>query len=474
MNYDVVIGLEVHAELKTKSKCFCACVNEAGDEPNTNCCPVCVGMPGALPVLNKFAVQQTMRAGLALGFKINNTAIFERKNYFYPDLSKAYQISQLVKPICINGSLRVGNKDIPINRIHLEEDAGKLVHSQDGTTLVDYNRGGVPLIELVTDALQEPHIETADEAIEFLEKLRQIYIYAGVSDCLIEKGQMRADINVSLKPKGSNQYGTKVEMKNIMGFKSVWRAINYEINRQKEILDEGGKIEQETRKWDDEKGENFTLRTKENSQDYRYFPDPDLLAVEISNDEIEQIKRTMPILPDQLKQRYLDFGLSEYDADVLLQFKHVSDFYNECVKVYNQPKTVCNWITTEIMARIKTDTGAGPILIDVNNLVWLMKTVDDKKINRLAAKDVLSQIWGTDKSAEVEAKNQNLIIDIDTSALDGIVKKIVEANPNVVSQYKAENDPKILNFFVGQVMKETRGKANAGDVMAKIKEIIGV
>ena len=474
MNYDVVIGLEVHAELKTKSKCFCACRNEAGSEPNTNCCPVCVGLPGALPVLNKFAVEQTIRAGLSMGFEINKTAVFERKNYFYPDLSKAYQISQLVKPICINGKLRVGEKNIPINRIHLEEDAGKLVHSADGNTLVDYNRGGVPLIELVTEALQEPHIETADEAIEFLEKLRQIYIYAGVSDCLIEKGQMRADVNVSLKPKGSKEYGTKVEMKNIMGFKSVYRAINYEIARQKDILDDGGTIEQETRKWDDEKGENFTLRTKENSQDYRYFPDPDLLAVEISDEEIEHIKNTMPILPDQLKKKYMDMGLNEYDADVLLQFKHVSDFYNECVQVYNQPKTVCNWITTEIMARIKTDTGAGPILIDVKNLVWLMKTVDEKKINRLSAKDILSQIWGTDKQAEEEAKKQNLIIDIDTSALDGIVKKIVENNPNVVAQYKAEKDPKILNFFVGQCMKETRGKANAGDVMAKIKEIIGV
>ena len=250
MNYDVVIGLEVHAELKTASKVFCSCKNEAGSEPNTNCCPVCVGLPGSLPVLNKFAVEQTIRAGLALGFDINKTAIFERKNYFYPDLSKAYQISQLVKPICINGSLRIGEKDIPINRIHLEEDAGKLVHSNDGSTLVDYNRGGVPLIELVTEALQEPHIESADEAVEFLEKLRQIYIYAGVADCIIEKGQMRADINISLKPKGSKKFGAKTEMKNIMGFKAVHRAIEYEIERQKDILDDGGIVEQETRKWD--------------------------------------------------------------------------------------------------------------------------------------------------------------------------------------------------------------------------------
>ncbi|MBR6779358.1 MAG: Asp-tRNA(Asn)/Glu-tRNA(Gln) amidotransferase subunit GatB [Clostridia bacterium] len=473
MNYDVVIGLEVHAELKTNTKCFCSCKNESGNEPNTNCCPVCVGLPGALPVLNKFAVEQTIRAGLALGFEINKTAIFERKNYFYPDLSKAYQISQLVKPICINGSLRVGEKDIPINRIHLEEDAGKLVHANDGSTLVDYNRGGVPLIELVTEALQEPHIETADEAIEFLEKLRQVYIYAGVADCLIEKGQMRADVNVSLKPKGSKEFGTKVEMKNIMGFKSVHRAIQYEIERQRDILDDGGKIEQETRKWDDDKGISFTLRTKENSQDYRYFPDPDLLAVEIDDSIIENVKNTMPMLPQELKNKYMqEYGLSEYDADVLLQFKHVSDFYNDCLSGYNQPKTVCNWLTTEIMARIKTETGAGPILISKQNLIWLMKNVDDKKINRLSAKEVLSQIWGTDLNAEEEAKRQNLIIDIDTSALDGIVKQVVENNANVVSQFKETGDSKILNFLVGQVMKETRGKANAGDVMAKIKDIV--
>jgi len=473
MNYDVVIGLEVHAELKTNSKVFCSCRNEAGSEPNTNCCPVCVGLPGALPVLNKYAVEQTIRAGLALNFDINRTAVFERKNYFYPDLSKAYQISQLVKPICINGSLRVGEKDIPINRIHLEEDAGKLVHANDGSTLVDYNRGGVPLIELVTEALQEPHIESADEAVAFLEKLRQVYIYAGVADCLIEKGQMRADVNISLKPKGSKEYGTKVEMKNIMGFKSVHRAIEYEIARQKDILDEGGKIEQETRKWDDDKGVNFTLRTKENSQDYRYFPDPDLLAVEISDEIVENIKNTMPMLPQQLKEKYMnEFALSEYDADVLLQFKHVSDFFNECVAEYNAPKTVCNWITTEIMARIKTELGAGPILISKKNLVWIMKNVDDKKINRLVSKDLLSGIWGTDLDAESEAKRLNMIIDIDTSALDGIVSTVIANNAGVVEQFKQTGDAKILNFLVGQVMKETRGKANAGDVMAKIKSLV--
>lgn len=469
MQYDVVIGLEVHAELKTESKCFCSCKNEYGSSPNSNCCPVCMGLPGALPVLNRKAVEQTIRAGLALGFEINRTAIFERKNYFYPDLSKAYQISQLEKPICINGHLRVFDKDIPINRIHLEEDAGKLIH-QDDVSMIDYNRCGVPLIELVTDALKEPHMETADEAIEFLTKLRQIYIYAGVADCEIEKGQMRADVNISLKPKGSKEFGTKVEMKNIMGFKAIHRAINYEIERQKEILDDGGEIVQETRKWDNDKGESFTLRTKENSEDYRYFPDPDLLAVNISDDEIKQIKDSMPMLPDEMKKKYLEeYGLNEYDTDVILADKEVSDMYRDCLKMYFQPKSVANWFTTEILARIK---GGGTIQIDKENLVWIIRTVDEKKIRRNAAKDLLSYIWGTNLNAEQEAKRQGIMADMSSDLVFEVLDKVLLEKAQVVEQYKREQDPKILNFLVGQVMKETRGKANAQEVMEKLKDKI--
>ncbi|MFQ6752503.1 MAG: Asp-tRNA(Asn)/Glu-tRNA(Gln) amidotransferase subunit GatB [Clostridia bacterium] len=469
MKYDVIIGLEVHAELRTESKCFCSCRNTFGGTPNSNCCPVCVGLPGALPVLNKKAVEQTIRAGLALNFDINRTAVFERKNYFYPDLSKAYQISQLEKPICINGHLRVGEKDIPINRIHLEEDAGKLVH-QDNITMIDYNRGGVPLIELVTDALVEPHMETADEAIEFLTKLRQIYIYAGVADCEIEKGQMRADVNISLRPHGSNEFGTKVEMKNIMGFKSVHRAINYEIARQQEILDNGGVIEQETRKWDDEKGISFTLRTKENSEDYRYFPDPDLLAVNISDEIIDNIRANMPLLPDELKKKYMEeYGLNEYDTNVILADKKIAKFYEECIAKYPQPKTVSNWITTEVLARIKD---GGEIQISVDNLVWIIKAVDERKVQRLSAKDLLTSIWGTDLNAEAEAKSRGIMADLSTDFVYEIVDRILTEKADVVEQYKAEQDPKILNFLVGQVMRETKGKANAADVMDKIKEKI--
>lgn len=467
MQYDVVIGLEVHAELNTKTKCFCSCKNQYGQSPNSNCCPVCVGLPGALPVLNGEAVKKTIKAGLAMGFEINRTAIFERKNYFYPDLPKAYQISQLEKPICINGSLRIFDKDIPINRIHLEEDAGKLIH-QGNISMIDYNRGGVPLIELVTDALKEPHIESADEAIEFLTKLRQIYIYAGVAECELEKGQMRADVNISLKPKGSSEYGVKVEMKNIMGFKSVYRAINYEINRQKEILDDGGTILQETRKWDDEKGESFTLRTKENSEDYRYFPDPDLIAIHISDEDIEEIKKSLSPLPDQLKEIYTSrYGLSEYDADVILADKKISDFYNQCVALYPQPKTIANWITTEILARIKNNED---IAISGENLIWIIKTVDEKKLQRNNAKELLSIIWGTDLDAQTEAKSRGLLSDLDQSVILGILDNVLKEKAEVVEQYKREKDSKILNFLVGQVMKASLGKANAQEIMQILRE----
>lgn len=471
MQYDVVIGLEVHAELNTNSKCFCSCKNKSGSEPNTNCCPVCIGLPGALPVLNKKAVESTIKAGLATNCEINDIAIFERKNYFYPDLSKAYQISQLEKPICINGHLNIGEKDIPINRIHLEEDAGKLTHSPDGSTLVDYNRGGVPLMELVTDALKEPHIESADEAVKFLENLRQVYIYSGIADCVIEKGQMRADINVSLKPKGSEKFGTRVEMKNVMGFKAVHRAIEYEIARQKDLLDDGKEVEQETRKWDDVKGESFTMRTKENAEDYRYFPEPDLLVVEIPRSAVEHARETMPKLPNELKKMYVEeYGVSQANAEILLQEKFVSDYFQKCLEIYKNPKSVGNWIVTEILGKI--EVGTNKVLISPENLCWLVKAVEDKKVNRLNAKEVLNLVWDKELSAEEETKRLGYIIEIDKSFVDSLVTSVVERCQDVVEKYKATQDAKVLNYLVGQVMKEAKGKANAGDVMSKIKEKI--
>ncbi len=469
MQYDVVIGLEVHAELDTKSKCFCSCANSYGDKPNTNICPICVGLPGALPILNKQAFEYTIIAGLATNCKINDVAIFERKNYFYPDLSKAYQISQLEKPICINGHINLKNgKTIRINRIHLEEDAGKLIH-EGSNTLVDYNRGGVPLIELVT----EPDLSSADECIEFLTTLRGLYIYSGIAKCLIEEGGMRADVNISLKPKGSEKFGTRTEMKNIMGFKSIQRAINYEIERQKELLDEGKQVVQATLKWDDEKGENFVLRTKENSEDYRYFQDPDLPVVKIPNSLVEKISKNMPPLPHELKEKFTkEYLLSEYDADVIISNIDICKMFTRLITKFNKPKVVSNWLTTEVMARIK-DNDDKSIKISDENLLYIMQAVDNGKIQRLSAKDLLSKVWGNDLNAETTAKNMNIIVDISNDDILKVIEEVISGNPNVINQYLQSSDSKVLNFLVGLVMRQTKGKANAQFVMETIKKKLG-
>ncbi len=466
MEYDVVIGLEVHAELKTQSKCFCSCKNVALAAPNTQCCPVCIGMPGALPVLNKQAVEYTIKAGLATNCTINNIAIFERKNYFYPDLAKAYQISQLEKPICINGYLEVGGQKVRINRIHLEEDAGKLIHNGD-KTLVDYNRGGVPLIELVT----EPDITSAKQAVEFIEKLRLRYIFAGIAECKMQEGQMRADVNISLKPHGSSTLGVRTEMKNLTGLKAIERAIDYEIDRQKSVLESGGAILQQTLRWDDDLGENYPLRSKENSNDYRYFSDPDLPVVEITNEQINAIRKTMPKMPEELFEIYTkEFGLSKYDASVLLSDAEIASFYQKCIKLFKSPKNICNWITTEVMA--KTKESDGKILVSVENFVWIVKAVGEGKIQRQSGKVLLGKIWGTSESSEQVAKAAGYICDITSSQLNQFVEDVIKANPAVVEQYKQKGDPKVINFLVGGVMKASRGKANAAEVGKMIAEML--
>ena len=466
--YDIVIGLEVHSELKTNSKVFCSCENSFGGEPNTHCCPVCVGLPGALPILNKKAVELVIKAGLTMDCEINDLAVFERKNYFYPDLAKAYQISQLVRPICIGGHIDLKGKKVRLNRIHLEEDAGKLVHSTAAIgTLIDYNRGGVPLMELVT----EPDISSADEAVEFLTKLRQKLIYAGVAECKMEQGGMRCDVNVSVKRKGSSELGQRTEMKNLNSFKSVHRAITYEANRQIEILENGGKIVQETRKWDDNLGKSVTMRKKETSSDYRYFPDPDMLAVEISREDVERIKTTLPLMPDQLKAKFIgEYGLSEYESDILTKDKALSDYFLETLKHFDSPKEVSNWILTEILNRVK-DEESFDIKITPCDLGKLLSLVAEKKVTRTNAKEMLTRIW--ENGENITALEKEYGGSVDGDELKALATKIVSSNPKAVEDYRTSDTPeKVFRWFTGQVMKETRGKANAAKAEEFIRELL--
>ena len=467
-DYDIVIGLEVHAELKTKSKVFCSCKNQFGSLPNTNCCPVCVGLPGALPILNKKAVELVIKAGLTIDSEINDLAVFERKNYFYPDLAKAYQISQLVRPICIGGHIDLKERRVRINRIHLEEDAGKLVHSTQAIgTLIDYNRGGVPLMELVT----EPDISSADEAVEFLTKLRQRYIFADVAECKMEQGGMRCDVNISVKPKGSNVLGERTEMKNLNSFKSVHRAITYEANRQIEILKNGGKITQETRKWDDNHGKSISMRKKETSQDYRYFPDPDLLAVEISREEVETIRKSLPMMPEQLKERYIkDYGLSEYEADIITKDRDIVNYYNKAITLYKNPKIVANWLLTDILSKIK-DEQDSQIKISPEDLAKILTLLGQAKISRTVAKDIFAKVW--EEGADVDELAKTMGGSVDNESLKNIIKNIVENNQKAVDDYHTSDTPeKVFRWFVGQVMKETKGKANAQTAEKIIKELL--
>lgn len=461
MNYEMIIGLEIHSELKTQTKAFCSCQNKFGLAINTATCPVCMGMPGALPTINMEAVKYSIKSGLAFDCKINNKVVFERKNYFYPDLSKAYQISQLEHPIAVDGKIRykLDGKEMVcrINNIHMEEDAGKNIHDDKmGISLVDFNRCGVPLIEIVT----EPDIRSSEQAVKVLESIKETLMSLGVSDCKMQEGSLRCDVNLSLH-KAGEPFGTRTEMKNLNSFKAVARAIEYEANRQAKILDEGGVIKQETRRWDDLLGENFSLRSKENSNDYRYFKDPDLMPVEITNEYIQKIKSEIKELPYDKKNRYeKELGLPLHDVNVLTLDTNISDFFEECLKLYNNPKIVSNWVMGDALKKIKEDFSDEYIFkISPQNLVDLIKMVENKELSVNASKEVLDAIWGTDKTPQSATEELGLKQTNSADEIEQIVCGIIEGNPQAVLDYKNGNE-RALTFFVGQVMKQSRGKAN--------------
>lgn len=467
MEYDVVIGLEIHAELKTKTKVFCSCKNEFGAEPNKNTCPVCTGMPGALPIINKKAVQLCIKAGLCFGCDINEYAVMERKNYFYPDLSKAYQISQLTYPICLHGGVTLNSGEFKaLNRIHLEEDAGKLNHiSKAVGTLIDYNRGGTPLIEIVT----EPVFSSSLEVDEFLKKIREALVFADISDCKMEQGQMRCDVNLSLKPKNSTILGTRTEMKNLNSFKSVTRAIEYEIERQQEVLNSGGFVKQETRKWDDDLGENFAMRSKEESQDYRYFPDPDILPISILKEDVQKIAQTIPMLPNKRRQIYVnEYEISPSDAELLTSTKFVSDYFESCVTYYNNPKKICNWIVTELFRFVKDgEKDSFPIIPKF--MAEIVKLVEDKKITKSNGIILLNKVIETNQEPQILAKELNLISTITNEQIVEILNRFKQENPKAVQDLKT--DPKVISFAIGYVMKNTQGKANGNVVKDLITKL---
>ena len=461
-NYEVIIGLEVHAELSTKTKIFCSCPTKFGAAPNTQTCPICMAMPGTLPVLNEKVVEYAVKAGLATNCEISRNSKNDRKNYFYPDLPKAYQISQYDKPLCEHGYVEIdtkeGKKKIRLTRIHIEEDAGKLNHDEfAGGSLVDLNRAGVPLIEIVS----EPDLRGSEEVEEYLRKLKSILEYIEVSDCKMQEGSFRADVNVSVRKKGDSKLGTRTEMKNMNSFRSITRAIEYEIDRQIDVIEDGGKIEQETLRWDDVSGKTFPMRDKEDAQDYRYFPDPDLVAIKLSEEYIENIKNTLPELPESRKERYLkEYELSEKDANIITASKYLSDLFEGAIKVCNNPKAVNNWIISDI-SRILNETEMEPIEIpfDSRQLGKLIILIDKGTISSSIAKKVLVEMFEHPRDPEDIIDEKGWVQISDEGTIKEVVLKVLEANPQSVADYKGGKD-KALGFLVGQAMKETRGKAN--------------
>lgn len=472
--YEIVIGLEVHSELKTNTKIFCDCTTEFGGDPNTHCCPICTGMPGVLPVLNERVVEYAIRAGLATNCKIQEYSKQDRKNYFYPDLPKAYQVSQYDLPLCYEGAVDVivdeECKTIGITRIHIEEDAGKLIHENIEGSLVDYNRCGVPLIEIVT----EPDMRSPEEARVFLEKLRSILLYADVSDCKMNEGSLRCDVNLSVRKHGERELGIRTEMKNMNSFNFAVKAMEYEAKRQIKVLKEGGTVIQETRRWDENKGITISMRSKEDAHDYRYFPEPDLMPIVIPRERVEEIRTSLPELPDVRKVKYIDrYGLSSYDAELLVASRNVADFFETAAAQSKNPKSVANWIMTEIFRLLtEEEKEAGAIPFGPEKLSRLVNLIEDGTISNSMAKTVFQEMWDTDKDPEAIVEEKGLKQISDDSTLIELAKEVIAKNDRSVQDYLGGKE-KAIGALVGQMMKATKGQANPQKVNQILKDLLG-
>lgn len=472
--YEMVIGLEVHVELATKTKIFCGCTTQFGGAPNTHTCPICTGMPGTLPVANRKVVEFAVAAGLATNCEITRYNKFDRKNYFYPDLPKAYQISQLYLPICRNGHVDIvtaaGEKSVGIHEIHMEEDAGKLMHDPWlDQTMVDYNRCGVPLLEIVS----EPDMRSAEEVIAYLTKLRQTLQYLGVSDCKMQEGSMRADVNLSVRPVGQKEFGTRTEMKNINSFKAIARAIAGEYRRQVELIEDGGKVQQQTRRWDDNKGASFAMRSKENAQDYRYFPEPDLPPISLSQAFIDAVRARQPELAEAKAARYQSkFGLPKYDAGILTEEKPIADLFEQAVAACGKPKEVSNWIMGETMAMMKEKSvPAENLMLSGQALGAIVSAVYAGRLNRQSAREVFAYAFDGGEDIEGYIKAHGLEIVSDDSAYEQILSDVLARCEKDVAQYRAGNQ-KVFGFLVGQAMKALKGKADPKKINELLRKLL--
>ena len=472
--YETVIGLEVHVELATKTKIFCGCSTAFGGEPNTHTCPVCTGMPGSLPVLNKQVLEYAVAVGLATNCNITRYCKFDRKNYFYPDNPQNYQISQLYLPICRDGKVEIeteaGKKFVGIHEIHMEEDAGKLIHDEwEDCSLVDYNRSGVPLIEIVS----EPDMRSADEVIAYLEKLRCTMQYLGVSDCKLQEGSMRADVNLSIREVGAKEFGTRTEMKNLNSFKAIARAIEGETERQIDLIESGEKVIQETRRWDDNKGEAYAMRSKEDAQDYRYFPDPDLVPISLTEEYLEEIRKRQPEFREAKMLRYKEeFDLPEYDIDIITASKHMADLFEATVALGGQPKKVSNWLMVETLRLLKENgLDAEDIRFSPENLSKLIRMTDAKEINSSVAKEVFEAMFKENVDPEAYVEEKGLKTVNDEGALRKTVEQVIAENPQSVEDYRNGKE-KAIGFLVGQTMKAMKGKADPGMVNKLLKELL--